>query len=200
MSWGKGLIIFLGLMQFSHVAYARDIESFTDSQGILHITNTGSKQQGSPANPPSPAAPLRPSSLPRKAPIAPPAREPAPRAQAPAPKPEAVPGEPVPVDPQPGSRVTPPEGSGGVMPMAGRAEKKARPGARPETPAASLQRVSWSPPQPVLPSSEGKIVIRRHHQGVIHFTNLVYPTEIGPSPSPSCKLLPGGMPWKLVNY
>ena len=133
MSWGKGLIIFLGLMQLSYVAQARDIESFTDSQGILHITNAGSKQPGSPANPPSPAAPPVPSSLPRKAPIALPAREPAPQAQAPvpvpqapapvpnveaqapAPQPEAVPGEPVPVDPQPGSRVTHPEGSGGVM-------------------------------------------------------------------------------------
>ena len=89
MSWGKGLIIVLGLMQLSLVAHARDIESFTDSQGTLHITNTGPKQQGSPANPPSPAAPLRPSSLPGKAPIALPAREPAPQAQAPAPKPEA---------------------------------------------------------------------------------------------------------------
>ena len=168
MSWGKGLIIFLGLMQLSHVAHARDIESFTDSQGILHITNAGPKQQGSPANPPSPAAPLRPSSLPRKAPIAcppgnllpgsspcPKPEAPAPvpnsEAQAPAPQPEAVPAEPVPVDPQPGSRVTHPEGSGGVMPLADRTGKKARPGAAAETPAAPLQRVSWSPPQPVMP-------------------------------------------------
>ena len=116
-------------MQLSYVAQARDIESFTDSQGILHITNAGSKQQGSPANPPSPGAPLRPSNLPRKAPIALPAREPAPQAQAPvpvpnveaqapAPQPEAVPGEAVPVDPQPGSRVTHPEGSGGVTQVA----------------------------------------------------------------------------------
>ncbi len=190
MSWGKGLIIFLGLMQLSHVAHARDIESFTDSQGTLHITNAGPKQQGSPANPPSPAAPLRPSSLPRKAPIALPAREPAPQAQAPAPKPEApapvpnseaqapapqpeaAPGEPVPVDPQPGSRVTHPEGSGGVMPLADRTGKKAGPEAAAETPAAQLQRVSWSPPQPVMPSSEGKIVIRRDRQGVIHITNV----------------------------
>jgi hypothetical protein len=83
MSWGKGLLIFLGLMQLSYVAHARDIETFTDSQGILHITNAGSKQQGSPQNPPSPAAPLRPSSFPRKAPAALPAREPAPQAEAP---------------------------------------------------------------------------------------------------------------------
>ena len=185
MSWGKSLIIFLGLIQLFHVAHARDIESFTDSQGILHITNAGSKQQGSAENPPSPEAPLRPSSFPRKVPIALPAREPGPQAQAPVPKPEAVPGDPVPGDPQPGSRVTHPEGSGGVMSMAGRTGKKTRPGAAPETPAAPLQRVSWSPPQPLMPSSEGKSVLRRDRQGVIHCTNLVYPTEIGPPPSPS---------------
>jgi hypothetical protein len=83
MSWGKGLIIFLGLMQLSHVAHARNIESFTDSRSILHITNAGSKPQVSPANPPSPAEPLRPGSLPGKAPIALPASEPGPQAQAP---------------------------------------------------------------------------------------------------------------------
>jgi soluble lytic murein transglycosylase-like protein len=181
MNWGKALIIVLGLMQLSSVARARDIESFTDSQGILHITNSGSKQQGSPATPPSPAAPLRPSSFPGKAPPPLPATEPAPKAQAPvpnseaqapAPKPETAPGEPVPVNPPPGSRVTHPEGSGGVMPLAKRTGKKARPGAAPETPAAPLQRVSWSPPQPLMPSSEGGIVIRRNRQGVIQISNV----------------------------
>ena len=58
------------------------------------------------------------------------------------------------------------------MPLANRTGKKARPGAAAETPAAHLQRVSWSPPQPVMPSSEGKIVIRRDRQGVIHITNV----------------------------
>ena len=189
MSWGKGLIIFLGLMQLSYVAHARDIQSFTDSQGTLHITNNGPKQQGSPANPPSPAAPLRPSSFSGKAPIALPAREPIPQAQAPvphpeaqvpvpnseaqapAPKPEAAPSGPVPVDPQPGSRVTHPEGSGGVMPLAVRTGEKEGPGAVAETSAAPLQLVSWSPPQPGMSSSEGKIVLRRDRQGVIHITN-----------------------------
>ena len=52
MSWGKFLIISLGLMLLTHVAHARDIESFTDSQGVLHITNPGAKRPGSPANPP----------------------------------------------------------------------------------------------------------------------------------------------------
>ncbi|MDO9530616.1 MAG: transglycosylase SLT domain-containing protein [Deltaproteobacteria bacterium] len=190
MNWGKGLIIVLGLMQLSLVAHARDIESFTDSQGTVHITNIGSKQQGSPANSPSPAAPLRPSSFPGKAPPPMPAREPAPQAQAPAPnpeaqapipdseaqapvpKPEAAPGEPVPVDPQPGSRVTHPEGSDRVMPLADRTGNQAGPGTAAETPSAQLRRVSWSPPQPVTPASQGKIVIRRDRQGVIHITNV----------------------------
>ena len=179
MTWGKGLIIFLGLMQLSHVAHARDIESFTDSQGTLHITNTAPKQQGSPANPPSPVAPVRPSSVPGKAPIALPARElapqapaPQPEAQAPAPQPEAAPAGPVPVDPQPGSRVTHPEASGGVMPLANRAGEKAPPPAAAETPTVQLRRVSWSPPQPVTPSSDGKIVMRRDRRGVIHITNV----------------------------
>jgi hypothetical protein len=180
MSWGKGLIIVLGLMQFSHVAQARDIETFTDSQGILHITNTGPKQQGSPTNPPSPGATLRPGILPRKAPASFPAGRPAPEAQAPAPEPEAqdpapqseaVPGAPVPVDPQPGSRVIHPEDSGGVM-LAGRTGNKAEPGAAAETPTSQLRQVSWSPPQPVEPPSEGNIVVGRDRRGVIHINNV----------------------------
>ncbi|HLD46711.1 MAG TPA: lytic transglycosylase domain-containing protein [Desulfobaccales bacterium] len=189
MGWGRGLIIFLGLMQLASVAQAREIETFTDSQGILHITNAGSKQQGSPASPPSPPALLRPSTFPRKAPAALPAAKPAPEAQAPAsnpealapvpdleaqapaPQPEAVPDEKVPGEPQPGSRVTHPEDPNGVM-LAGRTGKKAGPGAAAESPGGQIRRVSWSPPQPVLPSSEGKIVVRRDRQGVIHITNV----------------------------
>ena len=206
MTWGKGLIISLGLMLLTHVAHARGIESFTDSQGTLHITNTGPKQQGSPANPPSPAALLRPSSLPGKVPIALPARERAPEAQPPAPQPEAqapvpnaeaqapapepgvVPSEPVPVDPPPGSRVTHPEGSGRVMPLADRTGQKAWPGAAAETPAAPLQRVSWSPPQPVTAVLSGKISIHRDRQGVMHITNvpLEEPSPAGPlTPAPA---------------
>jgi len=133
MNWGKGLIIVLGMMQLALVAQARDIESFTDSQGTLHISNTGSKQQGSPATPPSPVATPPPGSFPGKAPIASPAREAAPQAQAPVSKPGAAPAG---------------------------------------TPAVPLQRVSYSPSQPVMPSSDGKIVIRRDRQGVIHITNV----------------------------
>jgi hypothetical protein len=203
MNWGKSLIIVLGLMQLPLIVHARDIESFTDSQGVLHITNSGTKQPDSPANPPSPAAPRHPSRLPSKAPSAQTAREPAPQAhapglkpvapapvpnseaQAPAPAPEAAPAGPVPVDPQPGSRVTHPEGSGGVMPMANRTGNKARLGGAAETPDAPLQRVSWSPPQPVMPSSEGKIVIRRDRQGVIHITNVAMDDAPVIAPAPA---------------
>jgi hypothetical protein len=197
MSWGKGLIIFLGLMQLSYVAHARDIESFTDSQGTLHITNSGTKQPDSPANPPSPAAPLHPSRLPRKAPSALPAREPAPRAQTPAPKPAAqtpvpqpgaAPALPVPVNPRPGSRVTHPEGSDRVMPLAGRTGNQAGPGAAAETSTAHVQRVSWSPPQPLMPASQGKIVIRRDRQGVIQSTNVAMDEAPLMAPAPAAPI------------
>jgi hypothetical protein len=78
MSRVKGLIIFLGLTQLSQVTHARDIEGFTDSQSIPPITKAEAKPQGSPAHPPGLAAPFRPNSLPRKAPMAVPAREPGP--------------------------------------------------------------------------------------------------------------------------
>ena len=65
MTWGKGLIIALGLMLLTHVAHAREIERFTDSQGTLHITNLSPKKPGSPVNSPSPAASFRPGSSPK---------------------------------------------------------------------------------------------------------------------------------------
>ncbi len=58
------------------------------------------------------------------------------------------------------------------MALAKRTGNHARPGAAAETPTAQLQRVSWSPPQPAMPASEGKIVIRRNRQGVIQITNV----------------------------
>ena len=222
MTWGKGLIIALGLMLLTHVAHARDIESFTDSQGTLHITNLGPKKPGSPANPPSPAALLRPGSLPGKVPIASPVRErafeaqlPAPEpeaqapvpnseAQAPAPEPEAVPNEPVPVDPQPGARVTHTEGSGRVMQVADLTGKKAGPGAAAETPAALLKRVSWSPPQPVRAVPNGKITIYRDRHGVIHITNVLLEDEgpaapVNPAPAVQKQTLPPGMALPAVR-
>jgi hypothetical protein len=57
------------------------------------------------------------------------------------------------------------------MPLTGRTGEKARLVAAAETPAAELRRVSWSPPQPATPTSQGNIVIRRDRQGVIHITN-----------------------------
>ena len=63
MTWGKRLIIALGLLLLTNVAHARGIESFTDSQGTMHITNLGPKKPDSPATPPSPEASLSPSRL-----------------------------------------------------------------------------------------------------------------------------------------
>lgn len=217
MAWGKCLIISLGLMLLTHVAHARYIESFTDSQGTLHITNIGPKQPGSPTNPSSSAAPLHSGSLPGKAPIALPARELVPEAQPPAPEPEAqapdpipetAPDGPVPVDPQTGSRVTHPEGSGGVMPVADRTGKKEGPGAAAETHVPPLKRVSWSPPQPERAVPNGKITVHRDRHGVIHITNVPLEDE-GPaapgSPTPAVQKrgppLAGALPVvQMVSY
>ena len=71
------------------------------------------------------------------------------------------------------------------MPLADRTGKKAGPQAAAETPTAQLQRVSWSPPQPVTPASHGKIVIRRDRQGVIHITNVALDEAPLMAPAPA---------------
>jgi hypothetical protein len=180
MTWAKRLIIALGLMLLTHVAHARGIESFTDSQGTLHITNLGPKKPDSPVNPPSPEASLAPRSLRGNAPVPPPDQQPAQPVPVPTPEPEpelepepgAVPNEPRPADPRPGARVTHTDGSAAVMQVAGRTGEKARPGGAAEAPAAHLQRVSWSPPQPGRMVSNGGIAVHRDRQGVIHITNV----------------------------
>ena len=60
MNWGNRLIIAVALMSFTHVAHAKGIEKFTDSQGTLHITNLESKPPDNPVNQPSPGAFLSP--------------------------------------------------------------------------------------------------------------------------------------------
>ena len=170
MIWGKRLIISLGLMLITHVAHAREIESFTDDRGTLHITNLGPKKPGTLANPPSPAATLIPGSLPGKAPATPPIRKLALEAQSSVPKQEAAPAKPFPVAPRPGSRVTHRGGSGGVM--AGRTGGQDALGVAARAPSPPLTPVSWSPPQPVREVPNGKIAIKRDRQGVIHITNV----------------------------
>ena len=143
MTWGKRLIIALGLMLLTHVAHARGIEKSTDSQGTLHITNLGPKQPDSPADQPSPGASSSSGRFRGNTPDPPPTMElvpggpfPDPEIQ-PEPEPETqpelepglVPTEPVPVDPQPGAGVTPTEGSGGVTQVAVRIREKEGPGA-----------------------------------------------------------------------
>jgi len=119
MTGGKRLIIALGLMLLTHVAHARDIDRFTDSQGTVHITNPGSKKPDSPGNLPRPEASSSPGGLLDNSPITPPADEhipmpafPHPENQ-PDPQPGVVPHEPAPFDPQPGAPVTPTGGSTG---------------------------------------------------------------------------------------
>ena len=67
------------------------------------------------------------------------------------------------------------------MPATYRTGEPNEPGVAAEASAPSLQRVSWSPPQPVRTSPNGTIAIRRDRQGVIHITNV--PLEEQPSPA-----------------
>ena len=138
MTWGKRLIIALGLMLLTHVAHALRVEKFTDSQGTLHITNLGPKKPDNPVDQPSPGASSfhsRLRGITPAPPVPPPATElvpggpfPDPEIQ-PEPEPGMVPTGPVPVDPQPGAGGTPTEGSGGVAQVAVRIREKEGPGA-----------------------------------------------------------------------
>lgn len=120
MTWGKRLIIALGLMLLTHAAHAIRIEKFTDDQGTLHITNLGPKKPDSPADQPSPGESSSSSGRFRaNTPVPPPPMGVVPEAQVPQPEiqpipepetqtepePGMVPTEPVPVDPQPGAGV-----------------------------------------------------------------------------------------------
>jgi hypothetical protein len=169
MIWGKRLILSLGLMLITHVAYARDIESFTDDRGTLHITNLGAKKPASPVNSPSPTASLQPGSLPRH-PVTPPARNLAPEAHSPVPGYGPGPARPAQVPPRPGSRITHNQGLGGMR--AGWTGDQDASGPGPGAPSPPLTPVSWAPPQPVREVPDGKIVIKRDRQGVIHITNV----------------------------
>ncbi len=172
MAWAKRIIICLGLLLITHAARARDIDTFTDSQGTLHITNIGSTKSKSAANPPNTPAPIHPGNIPGKVPVSPSVKALVPEAQAPAPKPEAAPAVPIPAAPKRGSRVTHTEGLR-VMQVADRSRGQDEPGLAARPPRASFERVSWSPPQPVKPVPNGKITVYRDHHGVVHITNVV---------------------------
>ena len=192
MAWGKCVIISLGLMLITHVAHARDIDTFTDSQGTLHITNIGSAKSKSPANLPNPAASLHPGNLPGKTPVTPPVRALAPAVQAPAPSlgrllpyqfrwpRRRFPGHPY-------GRLS------GVMQAADRTGGQDEPGIAAGATRASLKRVSWTPPQPVKAVANGKIAIYRDRQGVIHITNVPQEEEepaTPVTPAPVVQTLP----------
>jgi hypothetical protein len=76
------------------------------------------------------------------------------------------------------------------MQMTDRTGENEKPGAAAEAPAALLKRVAWSPPQPVMPPSDGKIVIHRDRHGGIHITNVPL-EEVPPAapviPAPACQ-------------
>jgi hypothetical protein len=87
MTWGKRLIIALGLMLLTHVAHALRIEKFTDNQGTLHITNLGPKKPDNLVTQPSPETSHLPSRLRNITPAAPTTKEPSPKAVVPEPEP-----------------------------------------------------------------------------------------------------------------
>ena len=60
MTWVKCLVMVLGMTLVAQVVLARDIESFTDKQGVLHITNLGSKSAEGPGKPGDPLVPAAP--------------------------------------------------------------------------------------------------------------------------------------------
>lgn len=144
MTWGRRLIIALGLMLLTHVAHAKGIEKFTDSQGTLHITNLGPKKPDSPADQPTPGAPASSGRWRGNIPVPPPVKGVVPEAQVPEPEtqpvpepetqqepePGVAPTEPIPVNPQPGAGVNRTEGSGGVAQVAILTREKEGPGAR----------------------------------------------------------------------
>lgn len=194
MNWVKSLVITLGLILVAHVAHAREIEKFTDSQGSLHITNLSPKKPGSSANPPSLAAPVRPGSSSPNAPVNPPALELTPEARTPAPLAKAAPDGLVLADPRTGPRVRHAVGPGRVMQVTDRTGEQDEPGMAAEAPPPSLKRVSWSPPRPASPSPSGNIAIHRDRQGVIHITNVSLE-----EPSPAEPLIPAPAVQKQVR-
>ena len=188
MSWGKFLIISLGLMLLTHVAHARDIESFTDSQGILHITNPGAKRPGSPTNPPGAQVPLPLRSGAGKVQVTLPARELVPQAQTPDLKPEAPPAKPIPIAAHASPLITLTAGSEGLNRLPAGAGERGEPGRVTRASAHPLKPVSYSPPQPARPAPDGAIVVHRDHRGVIHISNVAERREPGGAGKPA----PGG--------
>ena len=182
MSWGKLLIISLGLMLLTHVAQARDIESFTDSQGILHITNPGAKRPGSPANPPGAQVPLPLRSGAGKVQVTLPARELVPQAQTADLKPEAPPAKPIPVAAQPRPPITLTADSEGLNRLPAGTGERGEPGRVTRASAHPLKPVSYSPPQPARPAPDGAIVVHRDHSGVIHISNVAREEEVPVAP------------------
>jgi hypothetical protein len=185
MTWVKCLIIALGLMLVAQVAQARDIESFTDGQGVLHITNHGPKKQAGPGNPGLPA-PQALGTMPFKSMANPIAKPPVPGPLIPATKPGAASVVPAPAAPQPsphpGARVGQAQ-AGEVMPVTYQTGGQDGPGIVPRVPSTSRQRVSWSKPQAARPVPRGRIMCYRDSFGVMHITNEPWEDESPAAPA-----------------
>jgi hypothetical protein len=172
MKWIKSFMICLGLLLVAQVARARDIDSYTDNQGTLHISNIGPGKQENLAKPPSPDVPLHASTVPGPAPDGPPHETPPPVEQIPAPEPEAAPEEPAAPAPQPGARIITHADGGGVMPVAERHGSQARPPVSSGLVPVSYQPAAATPARQARPAARGQIAVHRDRQGVIHITNV----------------------------
>jgi hypothetical protein len=186
MTWVKCLIIALGLMLVAQVAQAHDIESFTDGQGVLHITNHGPKKHAGPGNVPSLPAPQALGTLPPKSTFNPIAKPPVPGPLTLATKPGEASIAPAPAAPQPsphpGAGVGQPQ-AGEVIPVTYQTGGQDGPGIVPGVPSTSLQRVSWSKPQATRPVPRGRIVCYRDSHGVMHITNEPWEDESTVAPA-----------------
>jgi soluble lytic murein transglycosylase-like protein len=168
MHWVKCLIFSLGMLLATQVALAAEIHHFTDSHGILHITNNGVRK------PPIPVPPARAEASRSllNSPAVAPTPEPLPMATKPPVEPRQAPG----ADDQPsGARISL---SGETSRMIQRAlvtGGKEEPGKA----AGTLNRAAWTPPQRMQAAAPGTIVCYKDSHQVIHITN-VLPEEARP--------------------
>jgi soluble lytic murein transglycosylase-like protein len=166
----KSLIISLGLILVAQVALAAEIKNFTDSQGVLHITNTRSRNPQVPVQPSKDETQHSPSSL-HKSPSTAPAPKAIPVAARPGIEPRLTPG----AASQPsGVQVRRSGDNPGIM------QKTPGPGGEeaPGIVAKGLKRIAWTPPQSIQATTPGKIICYKDQHQVMHITNM--PPAPGP--------------------
>jgi soluble lytic murein transglycosylase-like protein len=179
MKWVKCLIVSLGLILVAQVALSSEIRNFTDSQGVLHITNTRSRKPQIPVHPHGDEISHSANSL-KTSPAAAPDPEPVPMAVRP--------------------EVEAHKAAGGVTQLSGVRERRSEdnpritqktPGLReeeePGRASRGLQRIVWTPPQRVPATTSGKIICYKDRHHVMHITNM--PPE-APRPEIPVKAVP----------